>query len=554
MDTKLFIRQQPGGFFAAVDREEFPSGTIWWVGSAVTGASDSEGFGRNPDAPFATLDYAIGMCTANVGDTILVLPGHSETYTTGGAKVILDKPGVRIVGLGPGASRPTFTYSHVNATWTWSAEGCSIENLLHVTGIDAVVTYGTISAANAVIKNCEGRDTTDVEVINDWTCTGDRLAVDGYFKNGFTGGNANVAVFTLAGVDRAEIKNCRFITKVTTAVINFTNDNTAIEVHDCDFLVTSTTNYSKNIVASGGTTTWSAYNLFDLGAGAAFSGGSGSALASGDVSALAVAVGVIDEFHDVPAANAVLNAQINEVIGNKADTAGSGAVTDTSSLVKYAKQLVSGMIVIDEFHDVPAQNAILNAQINEVIGNKTDTAGSGAVTDTSSLVKYIKQIVTDVEAAAVSLATNAAWSVRTIKKTGLVLDNGDVADVFTIAGGPIELLGFNMLITTAVSANACAVHFQLDPTLADYADTPLCGAADINAAAVGNVFSIIDCDSAQVWVKNADGTNVGRMMEIGSQFLVEGGIDYKAVNADPSTGVADVYLTYRPLSATSTVS
>ena len=43
------------------------------------------------------------------------------------------------------------------------------------------------------------------------------------------------------------------------------------------------------------------------------------------------------------------------------------------------------------------------------------------------------------------------------------------------------------------------------------------------------------------------------MIEIGSQFLMEGGIDFKAANADPSTGVADVYLTYRPLSSASTV-
>jgi hypothetical protein len=211
------------------------------------------------------------------------------------------------------------------------------------------------------------------------------------------------------------------------------------------------------------------------------------------------------------------------------------------------------MIVIDEFHDVPAANNVLNAQINEVIGNKEDTAATSTVTTTDTMMAYVKQLVTNTEAAAVSLATNASWSVRTVVKAGLALDGGDVADVFTIAGGPIELLGLNMLITTAVSANACAVYFLTDPDLADYADTPLCAGADINAAAIGNVFSIIDCDSAQAWVKNADGTNVGRMMEVGSQFLMPGGIDYKAANADPSTGAASVYVTYRPLSATSTV-
>lgn len=556
MDTKLFVRQQPGGFFSAVDREKFPSGTIWWVGSGVTGASDSAGYGRNPDAPFATLDYAIGNATASVGDTIFLLPGHSETKSVTGSLWALDVIGVKVVGLGQGADRPKFTFSHTGAACTISAASCWLENVVLACGVDSVLAPLTISAADVTLKDVEFRDAANVEfVVGVITSTAaHNLHIDGLIYNGdYATGDACTLGISLVGVDNALIENCRFDGIFSTACINFASAHCHnIHVRNSIFNNVGTA-LTKDVVDTVTGSTWDVDHCFDLVGGYAFSGGSGSALASGDVSALAAAIAVIDEFHDVPAANNTANAQINEVIGNKSDTTATGAVTATDTLVAYIKQLVTELQVVDEYHDVPAVNNVLNAQINEVIGQKEDAAATGAVTTTDTLVAYIKQIVTDVEAAAVSLATNAAWSVRTVKKTGLALDGGDVADVFTIAGGPIEQLGFNMLITTAVSANACTAYFQLDPELADYADTPICAAAELNAAAVGNIFSIIDCDSTVAWVKNADGTNVGRMMEIGSQFLMPGGIDFKAQNADPSTGVADVYLTYRPLSATSTV-
>lgn len=152
-----------------------------------------------------------------------------------------------------------------------------------------------------------------------------------------------------------------------------------------------------------------------------------------------------------------------------------------------------------------------------------------------------------------ALTTLADGLPRTVKKTDLAIDGGTVTDVFTIAGGPIEVLGLNMLVTTAVSADNCAVYWLSDPTMADYASTPLCASADIVSATIGTVFSILDADSSVAMVANVDGTNVGRMIEIGSQFVMPGGIDFVAADASPTTGKADVYLTYRPLAAGVTV-
>ena len=56
------------------------TGKVFYVhyGTGKNGA----GAGVFPEAPFKTIDYAIASCTANKGDVILVMPGHSESLAT----------------------------------------------------------------------------------------------------------------------------------------------------------------------------------------------------------------------------------------------------------------------------------------------------------------------------------------------------------------------------------------------------------------------------------------------------------------------------------------
>jgi hypothetical protein len=60
----LFARQQTGGFWVVADIEQTPEG-VWFVDS-VSG-TDGVGYGRNPDAPFATLDYAVSHASIATG-------------------------------------------------------------------------------------------------------------------------------------------------------------------------------------------------------------------------------------------------------------------------------------------------------------------------------------------------------------------------------------------------------------------------------------------------------------------------------------------------------
>src|SRR3970040_704418 len=103
--TPLFSRLQPGGVFMITDPGYTPGDTFFVHGGTGT---DGAGYGQNPDAPVATIDYAIGLCTANKGDVIYVLPGHAETINTAGA-IEADKAGISIIGLGNGEDRPGIT-------------------------------------------------------------------------------------------------------------------------------------------------------------------------------------------------------------------------------------------------------------------------------------------------------------------------------------------------------------------------------------------------------------------------------------------------------------
>lgn len=145
--TELFARYQPGGVFT-IAREDVTTGSIFFVHSGT--GSDASGAGSNPDTPVATLDYAIGLCTASKGDIIYVMPGHAETTTA----IALDVAGVKIIGIGRGRNRPTFTATTaatdlINVT----AANCWIENVRLVGAASGNTALLDLAAADFTAKN-----------------------------------------------------------------------------------------------------------------------------------------------------------------------------------------------------------------------------------------------------------------------------------------------------------------------------------------------------------------------------------------------------------------
>ena len=137
-----------------INNEALNTGNIFWVCS-LTG-TDAVGYGQNPDAPFATLAYAISQCIASNDDRIYVMRGHAEAVIAAGT-ITLDKIGVSIIGMGTGSARPTFSWTTISsATLLMTAASTSISNCIFDVGngITGLTSGIVISAAGCTIKNC----------------------------------------------------------------------------------------------------------------------------------------------------------------------------------------------------------------------------------------------------------------------------------------------------------------------------------------------------------------------------------------------------------------
>lgn len=119
--------------------------------------------GKSPETALATLDKAIGKCSANQGDLIVVLPGHSESEAAAASIATLDVDGVTVVGIGVGDDMPAFNLGHASATFTISGSDCKVSGLKFVSTIANVAVGVTMTAAsdNSVVENCVFRDSAD---------------------------------------------------------------------------------------------------------------------------------------------------------------------------------------------------------------------------------------------------------------------------------------------------------------------------------------------------------------------------------------------------------
>jgi hypothetical protein len=165
--TELFVRKTSGGVYV-VNPESQTTGNIFFVDSGSSTGGTSAGYGSNPDAPFTTIDSAIGQTTANNGDIIYVMAGHSETLT-GASAITCDVAGVTIIGLGRGTSRPTLLLdAGASVSIVVSAANVRWENVIFSAGHADITVAIDVSAASAEFHKCEWKENTTAE--NFLTC------------------------------------------------------------------------------------------------------------------------------------------------------------------------------------------------------------------------------------------------------------------------------------------------------------------------------------------------------------------------------------------------
>jgi hypothetical protein len=203
----------PAGFAAGISIRGVPliqthPGKVLWVGnassSALTGQRGASNGNKGTfDAPYSTIDYAIGQCSANRGDIIFVKPGHAETLTAASG-IDLDVAGVAVIGLGVGSNRPTVNITATAGFIDFSAANCSLSNVLVTGGVDAIVKCFLIDAADCYLQ-VNYRDVTgqctDCVVT---TASADRAYIDVNDYDGATAAGTNSGV-AIVGGDHVEI-------------------------------------------------------------------------------------------------------------------------------------------------------------------------------------------------------------------------------------------------------------------------------------------------------------------------------------------------------------
>lgn len=149
--TELFARHQPGGVFT-ISREDITTGSIFFVHSGT--GTNGAGYGNNPDAPVASIDYAVGLCTADKGDVIYVMPGHAETVSAA-AGLDLDVAGITIRGIGNGSLQPTVTLdTATTADVDVDAANITVENIHFRANFADVAAAIDVNADDFTLRKC----------------------------------------------------------------------------------------------------------------------------------------------------------------------------------------------------------------------------------------------------------------------------------------------------------------------------------------------------------------------------------------------------------------
>ena len=207
------------------------TGSYFFV-HAGTGSNGNTGLGK--DVPFATIDYAIGNCTAAKGDVIVVMPGHAESIASA-TGLVADVAGVSIVGLGRGLNRPILTFTATTSTISVTAANVSFKNILCTAGVDELVSVFTVAGTDCCIdavdyyessssynclafltttatadrltvKNCNHTQTTAGAGASNWIClvgADDALICD---NNLFVAMYNNAATFAIGGLTTASLR------------------------------------------------------------------------------------------------------------------------------------------------------------------------------------------------------------------------------------------------------------------------------------------------------------------------------------------------------------
>ncbi len=183
-----------------------------------------------------TLAAGLARVRSGLGDTVVVLPGHSESVTDA---TMLDNlvPGTRIMGFGRGSNMPVFRWTATASQWALNDADVTIQGLrLRLEGANGVVKAILVTAADVGIYGCDievasgasNKATIALEV----GAGSNRFELIGNVLRGTATHNVTDGVKVVAAVDQIRIQDNEMVFSATAGngLIHFTAAATAIKV------------------------------------------------------------------------------------------------------------------------------------------------------------------------------------------------------------------------------------------------------------------------------------------------------------------------------------
>ncbi len=529
------------------------TGKMFFVSSVVGKANN---VGDDPLRPLATLTQALAKARANKGDYIILMPSHAETVTAIGG-ITVSTAGVTVIGMGVGAQRPTFTFSTVaGASLLVNAVDFKMYNVVGVCGV-ALLTQPFDIEASGCYLDVEWQDPSSaLQSVSPFGIALTSAVSNVYLRARIlgqtSGGTAPVQGVVIGGTAvtlTTGVIDLDFYGRASTAVVNFVSQ-AAIDIRVIGTIYNSgVTDGSKNVVDTVTGSTWFA-SVNDAAAGQVWSGGSGAAAGLGSTSLL------------VPTANSTADLLERDVIGNKTDTT-VDVVGTTKSLLAYAKGSIANLSGAAGVATYPTAAAYTNGvSIAAVLGyvqdgvrrgsgtimpantSVWDVLGSGTGTFTFpaaatpannvSIAQVVRELFNQTDQAVNTTAGGVAISLATVS-------------IFTIAGGPIEVLGLYWIWQTAAQAVATTLQFNVNATSGG-ATTVSGASASQSGVAAGTSGMCVG-----TFVTAPTITTGGTVATGTVKFMVPAGSIQYIAGTSANTGLVTWYLRYRPLARGVTV-
>lgn len=532
---------------------------------SVTGSDTYTG--EDKDHPLATLDAAIGKCTANRGDIIILLQNHAETM----GAVDLDVAGVTVIGLGTGTDRPTFTFDTNTDKFIMGRTGdnCTVYNVCFFPSVSECTKAidWEDGCDNSALINCEFLESTtaanefDIGVLlaveaNDVTIQGCRFtsadAVGATAAISATGGvltrptitdNIFFGEYSNAPVYSDQINTNMVVTR--NVVTNLTASQFGIEF----------TANATGVIFNNRVNTTEDYEV-DPGSCAFWNNDEGKAMPEGtsiyDLVGTLINVAAGTDVYP----SGVTNDSILAMILSKSGTAAASSYDNTTDSLEALSDKIT---TVDDFLDteiaaILADTAAMDTEaewadlgstlVDNIVAamdaNSTDLA---ILNDLAGISQVGDKVQADMDANSVLY-----WQPRCIS----VAADEVTQDLFAVAGGAIEILSFYGLVDVDIGANATTCKIWADATAGAAWDIDFSTAVNIETDTAGAryVFTSANPSVLTPLATAGGGTNFTKT------WYCPVGMIEQEMSADPGGAAGDHitwFMVWRPLAAGVTV-